>query len=244
MMPLALGDKLEEAARNHNLTLFSFGCAVTAAMLHRYSGRTDVIFGTQIAGRDDLDLENMIGVFLNNLVLRFDASKDPTFEEFLARVNGTIQGALIHQHMPFHRLVGLLNPPRDPQRTPLICIDFNVLRDVMDHRSYGDFELTGQPSLSAGSLYDLNFFLVHWPSGWRLAVEFNTDLYERSTVEGMLEFLVTVFELAISNPKARLSTLARPVRDRIAAAIWPRPVSPSRRQVYHLMMGQTIPKQE
>lgn len=218
MMPLALGDKLEEAARNHNLTLFSFGCAVTAAMLHRYSGRTDVIFGTQIAGRDDLDLENMIGVFLNNLVLRFDASKDPTFEEFLARVNGTIQGALIHQHMPFHRLVGLLSPPRDPQRTPLICIDFNVLRDVMDHRSYGDFKLTGQPSLSAGSLYDLNFFLVHWPSGWRLAVEFNTDLYERSTVEGMLEFLVTVFELAISNPKARLSTLAPPVRDRIAAS--------------------------
>lgn len=216
MMPLALGDKLEEAARRHNLTLFSFGCAVTAAMLHRYSGRTDVLFGTQIAGRDDPDLENMIGVFLNNLVLRFDASKDPTFEEFLARVNGTIQEALIHQHMPFHRLVELLNPPRDPKRTPLICVDFNVLRDVMDHRSYGGFELTGQPSLTAGSLYDLNFFLVHWPSGWRLAVEFNTGLYERRTVEGILAFLMTCFELAIFNPKARLSTLAQPVRDRIA----------------------------
>ena len=214
MMPLALGDKLEEAARKHNLTLFSFGCAVTAAMLHRYSGRTDVIFGTQIAGRDDPDLEKMIGVFLNNLVLRFDASKDPTFEEFLAGVNGTIQEALIHPHMPFHRLVELLNPPRDPKRTPLICIDFNVLRDVMEHRSYGGFELTGQPSLSAGSLYDLNFFLVHWPSGWRLAVEFNTGLYERTTVEGMLEFLMTCFELAIFNPKARLSTFAQPVRDR------------------------------
>jgi thioesterase domain-containing protein/acyl carrier protein len=216
MMPLALGDKLEEAARKHNLTLFSFGCAVTAAILHRYSGRTDVIFGTQIAGRDDPDLENMIGVFLNNLVLRFDASGDPTFEEFLAQVNGTIQQALIHQRMPFHRLVELLNPPRDPKRTPLICIDFNVLRDIMDHRSYGAFELTGQPSLSAGSLYDLNFFLVHWPSGWRLAVEFNTDLYERRTVEGMLEFLMMGFELAIFNPRARLSTLAPPVRDRIA----------------------------
>jgi thioesterase domain-containing protein/acyl carrier protein len=218
MMPPVLGDKLDETARKHNLTLFSFGCAVTAAMLHRYSGCTDVIFGTQIAGRDEPDLENMIGVFLNNLVLRFDASNDPTFEEFLTRVNGTVQDALIHQHMPFHRLVELLNPPRDPKRTPLICIDFNVLRDVMEHRRYGAFDLTGQPSLSAGSLYDLNFFLVHWPSGWRLAVEFNTDLYERSTVEGMLEFLMSAFELAIFNPKARLSILAPPMRDRIAAS--------------------------
>jgi thioesterase domain-containing protein/acyl carrier protein len=56
--------------------------------------------------------------------------------------------------------------------------------------------------------------LVHWPSGWRLAVEFNTGLYERTTVEGMLEFLMTCFELAIFNPKARLSTFAQPVRDR------------------------------
>jgi thioesterase domain-containing protein/acyl carrier protein len=216
MMPAALADRLDETARKHNVTLFSFGCAVTAAMLHRYSGCADVIFGTQIAGRDDPDLENMIGVFLNNLVLRFDASGDPTFETFLARVNGVIQDAVIHQRMPFHRLVEVLNPPRDPKRTPLICIDFNVLRDVMDHKTYGTFELMGQPSLSAGSLYDLHFFLVHWPSGWRLAVEYNTDLYERRTAEGMLEFLMSAFQIAIFNPNAKLSQLVPPVRERIA----------------------------
>jgi thioesterase domain-containing protein/acyl carrier protein len=216
MLPVALGDQIEEAARKHNVTLFSFGCAITAAMLHRYSGRSDVIFGTQIAGRDDPDLENMIGVFLNNLVLRFDASGDPTFEEFLAKVNGTVQEALVHQRMPFHRLVEILNPSRDPMRTPLICIDFNVLRDVMDHRSYGGFELRGQPSLSAGSLYDLNFFLVHWPDGWRLAVEYNTNLYKRQTVEGLLEFLMTAFQSAVSNPKAKLSSLIPPARESIA----------------------------
>jgi thioesterase domain-containing protein/acyl carrier protein len=216
MMPATLANRLDETARKHNLTLFSFACAVTAAMLHRYSGRDDIIFGTQIAGRDDPDLENMIGVFLNNLVLRFDASDDPTFEVFLARVNGVIQDAVIHQRMPFHRLVEVLNPPRDPKRTPLICIDFNVLRDVMDHKKYGTFELIGQPSLSAGSLYDLHFFLVHWPTGWRLAVEYNTDIYERQTAEGMLEFLMSAFQLAIFNPTAKLSDLIPPPRERIA----------------------------
>ncbi|MGI8568338.1 MAG: condensation domain-containing protein [Methylocella sp.] len=216
ILPPALGDKLEEAARKHNLSLFSFGCAVTALMLHRCSGATDVIFGTQIAGRDEPDLENMIGVFLNNLVMRFDASGDPTFDEFLTRVNGTVQDALIHQRMPFHKLVEVLNPPRDSQRTPLIAINFTVLRDIMDHKTYGTFDLHGQPSLSAGSLYDLFFFMVHWPNGWRMAMEFNPDLFERRTAERMLEFLMAAIEFAISNPNARLSSLLPPVRDRIA----------------------------
>ncbi|MGH6841022.1 MAG: condensation domain-containing protein, partial [Methylocella sp.] len=216
MLPPELGDKLEESARKHNLTLFSLSCAATALMLHRFHGATDVIFGTQIAGRDDPDLENMLGVFLNNLVMRFDASGDPTFDEFLTRANETVRDALIHQRMPFHKLVEILNPPRDFQRTPLISINFTVLRDIMDHKAYGAFELHGQPSLSAGSLYDLFFFMVHWPNGWRLAVEFNLDLFERRTAERMLEFLTAAFEFAISNPDARLSTLVLPARGRIA----------------------------
>ncbi len=218
ILPQELGDKLEETARQHNLTLFSFGCALTGAMLHRYTGESDVIFGTQIAGRDDPDLENMIGMFINNLVMRFDASGDPTFEEFLSRVNETVQEALINQRMPFDKLVEILNPPRDPKRTPLISINFTVLRDVMDHTSYGDFVLLGQPSLSAGSLYDLIFFMVHWPNGWRIALEYNPDLFERRTAERMLEFLLSTFEFGISHPHAPLSTLDPPVRNRIGAA--------------------------
>lgn len=217
ILPPQLGDQLEEAARRHNLTLFSLGCAVTGAMLHRYTGENDVIFGTQIAGRDDPDLENMIGMFINNLVMRFDASEDPTFDEFLTRVNQTVQDALINQRMPFEKLVEILNPPRDPKRTPLISVNFTVLRDVMDHKSYGDFVLHGQPSLSAGSLYDLIFFMVHWPSGWRMAMEYNPDLFERRTAERLLDFLLATFEFAILRPDAKLSALTPPVRDLIDA---------------------------
>jgi thioesterase domain-containing protein/acyl carrier protein len=215
-LPPALGNKLEEAARRHNLTPFAFGCAVIGAMLHRYTGETDVVFGTQIGGRDEVDIENLIGVFLNNLVIRFDASGDPTFTEFLARANGTVQEALIHQRMPFHKLVEVLNPPRDPGRTPLISINFTVLRDLMDHKDYGGFYLNALPSLSTGALYDFNFYMVHWPQGWRIAMEYKPDLFERQTAERLHGFLVAAFEYAISNPDARLSSLVPPVRDRIA----------------------------
>ena len=216
LLPPTLGNKLEDAARQHNLTPFAFGCAVIGAMLHRYTGATDVVFGTQIGGRDEVDIENLIGVFLNNLVIRFDASGDPTFTEFLARANGTVQEALIHQRMPFHKLVEVLNPPRDPGRTPLISINFTVLRDLMDHKDYGGFYLNALPSLSTGALYDFNFYMVHWPQGWRIAMEYKPDLFERQTAERLHGFLMAAFEYAISNPDARLSSLVPPVRDRIA----------------------------
>ncbi len=215
-LPPALGNKLEDAARKHNLTPFAFGCAVIGAMLHRYTGATDVVFGTQIGGRDEVEIENLIGVFLNNLVIRFDASGDPTFTEFLARANATVQEALIHQRMPFHKLVEVLNPPRDLSRTPLISINFTVLRDLMDHKDYGGFYLNALPSLSSGALYDFNFYMVHWPEGWRIAMEYKPDLFERQTAERLHGFLMAAFEYAISNPEARLSSLVAPVRDRIA----------------------------
>jgi thioesterase domain-containing protein/acyl carrier protein len=218
-LPPTLGNKLEDAARQHNLTPFAFGCAVIGVMLHRYTGETDVVFGTQIGGRDEVDIENLIGVFLNNLVIRFDASGDPTFTEFLARANGTVQEALIHQRMPFHKLVEVLNPPRDPGRTPLISINFTVLRDLMDHKDYGGFYLNALPSLSSGALYDFNFFMVHWPNGWRIAMEYKPDLFERQTAERLHGFLLAAFEYAISNPDAKLSSLVPPVRDRIAPPI-------------------------
>ncbi|PNG25930.1 condensation domain-containing protein [Methylocella silvestris] len=217
ILPAELGDRMEAFARGHNLTLFSLGCAVLGAMLHRFSGESDIVFGTQIADRNDPDLEPMIGMFVNNLVMRLDASGDPSFEAFLERVKGTAQDALINQRMPFDKLVELLNPPRDPSRAPLISLNFTVLRDVMDHKRYGDFELLGLPSLSAGSLYDIFFFLVHWPSGWRVAMEYNPDLFQHETAEKLLDFLVATFDFAVGHPQQKLSDLTPPRRDLIDA---------------------------
>ena len=181
-----VASKMVETAKSNGVTLFALGCAVMAATLYRRTGTKDIVFGTQVAGRDDPDLEGLIGVFINNLVLRFDLSGDLSFDTLLGRVNGTVQEALVHQAMPFHRLVEILRPPRDPRRMPLISVNFTVLQDVMEDAKYGEFEIHGQPSLSAGSLYDLNFFMVHWSAGWRMALEYNTDLFDLSTGEAIL----------------------------------------------------------
>jgi len=202
---------MEAVARDQGITFFTLACAITTAALARHSGKTDIVFGTQIAGRHDQDLEHLIGVFINNLVFRIDASGDPTFSDLLTRTNTTVQDGLVHQNMPFHRLVNILNPPRDPSRTPLISVSFTVMAKGVRQAEFGKFALITHPSESAGSVYDLNIFMVPWPSGWRISMEYNPDLFERATIEGIFLLWQSIMERAVDSLGFRLSDLAGPI---------------------------------
>lgn len=212
MLSLETSERMEEAARKLGVTPFALGCAATVALIKRLTGRADIILGTQIAGRDETDLEPLIGVFINNLVLRVDTRHVRNFSELLTRTNETVRDALMHQQMPFHRLVELLNPPRDPARTPLISVNFTMLKEVLQYRQYGRFRLQGVPSLSAGSLYDLNFFVVKWRDGWRMAMEYNPDIFREDTARAFVSLWRTAFERAIAEPDFSLDELVRPER--------------------------------
>jgi hypothetical protein len=210
MLPKEVGDRLEAAAKTAGVSMFNLSCAVIAAILHRTTAETDVVFGTQVAGRDDTDLEALIGVFINNLVLRFDASGDPAFRDFLARAETTLRGALMHQKLPFHKLVELKNPPRDLARTPLIAINVILQRAFLENARYDTFELVGVPSPSPGAFYDLNFQMVGRPEGWRMALEYNSDLFDRETADDLLRGWKQALEAVAFDPGLRLSQLPAP----------------------------------
>ncbi len=210
VLPPAVGDQIDRIGSHRNVTVFVFGCAVVTAMLHRHTGRSDVLFATQSAGREDTDLEELIGPFINNLVLRFDASGDPTFEELLARTNAKVQETLAHKDMPFNKLVELLNPIRDFDRAPIASVNFTVFRDVVHRKRFGDFDLLGHPSSSSSAIYDLNFFFAHWPNGWRVALEYNPNLFEKSTADRLVASVAATLAFAFATPNARLSALTLP----------------------------------
>lgn len=212
MLSPDVGERMEEEALRRGVTPFVLGCAATVATLKRLSGRTDIILGTQVAGRDDPDLESMIGVFINNLVLRVDTRHAHSFTALLDRTSDTVREALLHQQMPFHRLVELINPPRDPARTPLISVNFTLLKEVLEHRHYGRLLLQGLPSVSAGSLYDLNFFVVKWHDGWRMAMEYNPDLFRETTARTFFKLWREAMERAIAERDFSLETLVAPTR--------------------------------
>ena len=208
--PLEFGERIENAARENRVSLYSYGAAVMSAMLHRYTGAGDILFGTQIAGRDHSDLENLIGVFINNLVLRFHVAPDASFLDHLRTSSEVVAAALNHQRMPFNKLVEAVNPPRDASRNPLISVNFNLQKAFLEDRRYGAFELISAPSQSPGVIYDLSFIMIGRPSGWRMSIEYNTDLFDRGTIERLLQMWQDAYELALGQPTASLSSLVAP----------------------------------
>lgn len=182
----AEGGALERAARAAGVSVFAYGLAATAALLKGFAETDDLVIGTQIAGREEPELEQLIGVFINNLVLRIDANGVANFSELLSRAAGVVQDAMIHQKLPYNTLVQALNPPRQNGRNPFISVNYTLLHEVIEHGRFGDFVLEAKPSFAAGALYDLNFFIVRWPDGWRLAMEFDPDLFEVATAEALI----------------------------------------------------------
>ena len=210
LLPLSFGDRMDAAARKYRVSLFSYGAAIMSAMLHRLTNAPTVLFGSQVAGREDTDLENLIGVFINNLVFRYDFTNDVSFAEHIRSANETLEAVLNHQRMPFNKLVELVNPVRDPSRNPLISVNFNLQKAFLEDHRYGDFELISAPSQSPGVLYDLSFMMVGRPSGWRMNIEYNSDLFHKSTIEALLQLWQDTYEIALSNPEALLSSLVVP----------------------------------
>lgn len=206
-----ISDLFDARARELGCTTFSLGSAIVAATLHRFSGGAqDIVFGTQVAGRPDVDLENVIGVFINNLVLRMDVDKTASLKSLSSRAHATVQDALINQRMPFHKLVELLNPPRDLSRTPLIAINVIIQQAFLEDAVYGELTLKGVPSPSPGALYDFNFQMIRRPDGWRMNLEYNTDLFDRSTAQNLLGQWRTTFETCLETPDLTFDKLPEP----------------------------------
>ena len=205
LLPRALTDGLDSLSHREKATPFMLMLAAFQLLLQRRSGRSDVFVGTVSAGRSRVELEPLIGLFINPLVFRTDLSGDPPFLELLTRVRETVLQAFAHQDVPFERVVDAVQPKRDPSRHPVFQINFLYQRDFVQPFHASGLTLTAIPSVSPGAIYDLNFFLVERVEGWRASCEYNADLYERLTVRRLLEQFRGLLEGIAADPTRRIS---------------------------------------
>jgi len=205
--PVELSRALEELGRAEGVTLFMTLLAGFQALLHRWTGQSDVVVGTDVANRNRSEIEGLIGFFVNNLVLRTDLSGNPTFRELLARVREVTLGAYAHQDLPFDLLVTELQPRRQLARTPLFQVLF-VLQNVPTP----ELEIPGlRLSPMAGNLgsakFDLAVFVNRTEEGIFGAWNYSTDLFDASTVARLSAQYQTLLASSIENPDERIQRL-------------------------------------
>jgi amino acid adenylation domain-containing protein len=208
-----LTEGLRSLARLSGCTLHMVLHAVMAAVLTRMSGGTDIAVGSGVAGRTDERLEDLIGMFVNMLVLRTDTAGDPTFSKLLERVRDTSLDAYGNQDVPFEHVVERLNPERSATHNPLFQVAL-----VLQNNDRALFDLPGlavrAEQLDTGtSRFDLFVTLSEEegrggrPAGLAGAVEYSTDLYDPATVVTFVERWVRVLRAVVTDPGQRIHEL-------------------------------------
>ncbi|MEV5974551.1 condensation domain-containing protein, partial [Streptomyces sp. NPDC051921] len=193
--------------RESRATVFMVVQAALSGLLARLGAGTDVPLGTPVAGRTDEALDDLVGFFVNTLVLRSDVSGDPTFRELVARVRVTDLQAYAHADVPFERLVEELNPPRSLARHPL----FQIMLLLQSHEPPA-LQLPGLTSTATEVVeldvakFDLTVELAETfgpggePAGISVLLKYATDLFDRPTVERLMERLTRVLTQALAAP--------------------------------------------
>ena len=207
VVPQAVTAALNRLSRQNDTTLFMTLLAAFATLLHRYSGQDDIAIGSPIANRTRTELEGLIGFFVNTLVLRSDLDGDPTFRDALARVREVMFEAHTHQDLPFEQLVEELQPVRDPSRNPLFQVMFVLQNTPMSAIELPELSVRPIIAHNATAKFDLWLGLTEGAQGVAGGLEYNSDLFDDTTIGRLRSHLLTLLEGIAADPARRLSDL-------------------------------------
>ncbi len=207
-LPAPLAAAVRALGQRSGTTLFMTLLAAFQALLARSTGQDDVPVGSPIAGRTHREIESLIGFFVNTLVLRGDLSGRPSFAELLGRVRETTLGAFGHQDLPFEKLVEELRPERHLDHAPLFQVLF-----VVQNAPPGVLRLPGvevEPVLAESGVakFDLTFTFREEADGALSGiVEYNRDLFDRTTAIRFGERFALLLEAAVADPSRPVAEL-------------------------------------
>nr|MDZ8062915.1 amino acid adenylation domain-containing protein [Nostoc sp. EkiNYC01] len=206
-LSLELTSKLIKLSQEQGVTLFMTLLAAYDTLLYRYTGTEDILVGSPIANRDRSEIEGLIGFFVNTLVMRTNLAGNPSFLQLLTRVREMAMQAYSHQNLPFEMLVEALQPERDLSHTPLFQVMFVLQNAPTSGLELSNLTVSSLPVKLTTSRFDLTLIMQNSPTGLVGLWEYNTDLFDASTIERMTSHFVTLLEGIIANPEQQISQL-------------------------------------
>jgi amino acid adenylation domain-containing protein/non-ribosomal peptide synthase protein (TIGR01720 family) len=206
----------------HRATIFTLLLTSYGILLSRWCNQEDILIGTPTAGRDSVDFAGVVGYFVNSVVLRSRIDESIDFGHLLENTRETVIGAFAHQEYPFSTLIKKLNVARDSSRSPLFQTMFALQKSHLDkdgalaELSLGDPQATmrvggltlrGKRLNQGISQFELSLTIAEGSGRIQGCFEYNSDLFDLTTIERLSGHFARLLDNIIENPRARLSEL-------------------------------------
>nr|WP_156757156.1 non-ribosomal peptide synthetase [Actinokineospora pegani] len=220
-LPADLVQRLTEVAREHDATLFANLVAAVQLLLTRHTGQRDIALGAATSGRGRAEWEQVVGFFVNTVVLRSTVDEERPFAEHLADVRETVLSAFAHDELPFDRVVELLQPGRDAAASPLVQALVVLQEDWAGSRTAAGLRVEEHDLPRPSARFDL--VVEFWPKdgALNLVVEYNTDLFDAATVDHIAARLHVLLEAVAAAPRRRMAELGVMPDDERALVLGP-----------------------
>ncbi|WP_212749176.1 non-ribosomal peptide synthetase [Chitinivorax sp. B] len=212
---------LRSLCQRQGATLFMGLHATLSALLARYSGETDIVIGTPIANREQVEVSGLIGFFVNTLVLRARFDEQPTFLDLLAQIRETTLAAYANQQLPFDRLVEALKPQRSLHYSPLFQVMLSLQNNEEASPSLPGLSVTPVEVPNQHVQFDLTLDVEETTDALILNWEYRSDLFAHETIARMAESCTCLLKSALADPMrpvAHLGLLDEAERQRLLAA--------------------------
>jgi amino acid adenylation domain-containing protein len=203
----ALRERLKAVGREANATLFMTLLAAFQVLLWRYTNRDDLLVGSPTAGRNEIELEDLVGFFVNTVVIRTDLSGNPPFRELVRRVRDVALEAHEHQDAPLVKVMEALQVPRSLSYSPLFQVMFILQNVPRQGLEFAGLTLEELEFDSGTAKFDLTVEMAEEDDGLSCAFEYSTDILQPATVARMLGHFRSLLEGIAADPDRRLSVL-------------------------------------
>jgi non-ribosomal peptide synthetase component F len=210
MLPIELTHGLKALGRSAGASLFATLMAGFKILLHRLTEADDIIVGSLVANRERPEVEGLVGFFSNMVVFRSDLSGDPTARTYLAREAEIVRQGLIHQDLPFEKLVEELKPARHPGRNPICDVIFVLQQSVPQiDLDADDLKISPIWDLNNGTVrFDLEVHVWDTDRGLSTSFIYNADLFDHATIAQLERQFAAVLAAIVATPDVPLSHLS------------------------------------
>ena len=200
--------ELKSVASKYRATIFMVALSAFECVLSRYCSREDILIGVPIACRDRSETEDLVGLFVNTVVMRSDLSGNPRFCDLLSQVRTAALEAFGNADLPFAKLVEELKPPRSPSYNPVFQVMFAVIKSAVQPDLFTPLKVSPYIVVQGDSRFDLTMNLIEgFDAQWLAQLEYNTSLFDHEPMTALMADYISTLHAIAKEPEIHLSEL-------------------------------------